>query len=161
VIGSWLVRPNERKELEYAPKVMPDVTTLPKSNRARILLPTLVCAMALAGPVPLIAQAKSHQHSITVRFNYDFRITPACTAGTKEGCVQEFVVYDVSAGAANRRRLASKSVGAWASGNVTDIVITSPRLAFEIGKHLIAVVARTPDGTESDVSRCTIWLKFK
>jgi hypothetical protein len=131
------------------------------SSRATPLLRVVLCAVIMAIAVFATGQGNSHRHAVTVTFNYDFQLTPACSAGAKKNCVQEFIVYDLSAGAANRRRLASKSVGAWASGNVTGISITSPRLAFEVGKHLIAVVARTPDGIESDAYKCTIWLPFK
>jgi hypothetical protein len=158
---TWQIRDNAEKELEYASKVARPVTATSNSKSARHLLRTLLCAVVLAIPVFALGQVKPHKHSLTVKFNYDFGLTSACSAGAKKNCVQEFVVYDLSAGAANRQRLASKPATPGASGKVMGITITSPRLPFEIGKHFIAVVARTPDGTESDLYNCTIWVELR
>jgi hypothetical protein len=115
--------------------------------------------LALAvGTLSLFAQTKSDKHSITVKFDYDFRITPACTVSSPKNCVQEFVVYDISAGSTSRTKLASASPPAGAKGLVKSISITTPSLLFESGKHRIAVVARTSGKVESDVNKCTTWV---
>jgi hypothetical protein len=159
--GTWQIRDNNKKEIQYASKVAQAVSATSNSKSARHLLRALLCAVVLASPVFALGQVKPHKHSLTVKFNYDFGLTPACSAGAKKNCVQEFVVYDLSSGAANRQRLASKPATPGASGKVMGITITSPRLPFEIGKHFIAVVARTPDGVESEVNKCTIWVNFQ
>jgi len=126
-----------------------------------LVLRAVLGLVLLAGSADALGQTAPHKHSITVTFNYDFRLTPACTAGARKNCVQEFIVYDLSAGPTNRRRLASKPADSSATGNVKGISIASPKLLFDPGKHLIAVVARTPDGIESDLYKCTIWLHFE
>jgi hypothetical protein len=159
--GMQSSRRSEEKELEYLPNVSQTISTQSKSKSARFFSCALLCAVTSLAPVSAMGHVKSHQHSITVKFNYDFGLTPGCALGAKKDCVQEFVVYDISAGPANRQRLASKPVDSGTTGRVEGISITSPRLPFEIGKHLIAVVARAPDGTESDLYKCTIWLHFR
>jgi len=95
------------------------------------------------------------KHSITVKFDYDFRLTPACTPKASKNCVQQFNLYDISLGVAIRRKLASHTVPTGATGLVTGITFTTPVLPFESGKHVLAVTAQRPDGAESDVSKCT------
>jgi hypothetical protein len=75
------------------------------------------------------------QHSVTVTFDYDFGLTPACSKKITKGCVEQFVAYDISAGANH-----------------------SSKLDFESGKHLISVTAQGPDGRQSRKSICTTWV---
>jgi len=104
--------------------------------------------------------ATSHgQHYVTVKFNYNFWRTPACSAKVKTACVQEFVAYDISGGAKNRLKLFEIPLPANTKGVVLGITGKSPqKLDFESGKHLISVVAREPDGSESKAEACTIWI---
>ena len=104
------------------------------------------------------AQTGSGRHSILLKFDYDFRVTHACTPGVKTNCVEQFEVYDVSAGLAKRTKLASMPVPSGATGLVKGISVTTPSLLFEPGKHLIAVTAQAPDGSESDPMKCTTWV---
>jgi hypothetical protein len=97
-------------------------------------------------------------HSLTVNFDYDFRRTPACSAKIKKRCVRQFVVYDISAGAAKRSKLFTIPVPRDARGPVNGITSTSPRLSLESGEHLLAVVAQYPDGAESRSRACTAWI---
>lgn len=127
----------------------------------------LLGAVVLTLVVLLLAYArpKPHKHSITVKFDYDFRLTPACSSDTTKGtdakkeCIQEFVVYDISVGSSRRTKLATIPVPAGAKGLVKGISGKTPLLLFAPGKHIIAVVARTPDGKESDPGRCTTTVK--
>ena len=60
-----------------------------------------------------------HPHrtiTIKVTFDYDFRITPACSAKVTQGCVQRFNLYEVSLGISKRAKLLSIPVPAGASG---------------------------------------------
>lgn len=103
------------------------------------------------------AGAASRTHKITVHFNYDFNATPACTSAKgNPKCVQEFVLYDISAGKAKRSLLMIIPVPQKPSGFVKGISATTPPLLFEPGKHFLAVVARMPDGTES--TPATVWV---
>ena len=126
----------------------------------------LLGAIILISPLFAHAKAKAHKHSIAVKFDYDFRLTPACASDAaritdaKRNCVQEFIIYDISIGVANRIKLASLPVPSGASGLVKDISFKTPPLTFASGKHIIAVVARTRDGEESDPSKCTTTLKL-
>lgn len=145
---------------------------------------TAFCAAAVAGtpPRPHAAQAPkpggtsnganstqgaappatSHGlHYVTVTFDYDFSRTPACSEKVTTKCVQEFVAYDISAGVKNRIKLFEIPLPAKAEGVVKGITGKSPtKLDFESGKHLIAVVAREPDGTESMHRACTTWIQI-
>ncbi|MGH9736992.1 MAG: hypothetical protein ACRD4X_00170 [Candidatus Acidiferrales bacterium] len=119
----------------------------------------------LAAPLVLVlvvasisSGAEKRKHTIKVSFNYDFRLTPACSPKTKGACVQEFVLYDISAGVSKRAKLMEIPVPRGATGFVKGITATTPRLDFESGKHLIAVVARMPNGVESKTGSCNIWV---
>jgi hypothetical protein len=98
------------------------------------------------------------QHSVTVTFDYDFGLTPACSKKITKGCVQQFVAYDISAGASHSSMLFPIPLPPNPVGAVHGIVATSPKLDFESGKHLISVTAQGPDGTQSRKSICTTWV---
>jgi hypothetical protein len=100
-------------------------------------------------------------HKITFTFDYDFRITPACSAEIKKGCVQQFNFYDISSGLATRVKLGSFPVPAGAKGLVKGISITTERRLFNPGKHMVAVSAQLADGMESDVSKCSTIVKIR
>jgi hypothetical protein len=100
------------------------------------------------------AQAPSAQHSLTVKFDYNFNFTPACSATVTEGCVQQFNVYDISGGTKNRIMLFSVPVPPGARGIVKGITQTSQRFVFEPGEHFLGVTAQTPNGKESDPAAC-------
>jgi len=100
-------------------------------------------------------------HSVTVKFDYDFSLTPPCTKEKASGCVEQFVVYDVrdmTFPIARRTQLFIIRLPRHAKGAVHGITGTSPKLDFEVGKHLIAVVAQARDGTESKTPACTTWI---
>lgn len=118
-------------------------------------------AIAFAA-LTLAARAKSSSHRISVKFDYDFRRLPPCSADVKDKkkCVDLFVVYDASAGWDKRTQLMTIPVPSGAQGMVKGISGTTPLLVFEPGKHLIAVVAQTPKGVHSDPNRCTVWVQI-
>jgi hypothetical protein len=100
-------------------------------------------------------------HFITVKFDYDFGKTPACSATVKTACVQEFIAYDISAGVQKRSKLFEIPLPAKPVGRVPGITWKSPtKLDFESGKHLLSVVAREPNGTESKHRACTTWIEI-
>jgi hypothetical protein len=99
-------------------------------------------------------------HKISFSFDYDFRITPACSRAIKQACVQQFNFYDISQGIAKRVKLGSMPVPAGAGGFVQGISATTAPLLFNSGRHLLAVSAQTPDGSESDLSKCTTIVKI-
>ena len=101
------------------------------------------------------------RHKITVRFDYDFRIIPACSPEMKLPCIEQFNFYDISAGTLKRVRLGSIPVPSGASGLVKGIVGTSEMLLFSPGKHMIAVSAQMPNGAESELSECTTIVKIR
>jgi hypothetical protein len=105
-------------------------------------------------------QTPSASHTITVKFNYDFKLTPACSAKVKANCVQVFNVYDISGGPAHRIKLFSVAVPVGATGAVTGITGTSPQLVFETGKHFFGVTAQTPSGSESDPGACQTFVQI-
>jgi hypothetical protein len=105
----------------------------------------------------LAAQA---MHKITFTFDYDFGITPACSSEIRLPCVQQFNFYDISAGIPKRVRLGSIPVPSGATGLVKGISGASESHLFRSGRHMIAVSAQMPDGTESDLSECTTIVKI-
>jgi hypothetical protein len=70
----------------------------------------LLCVVIVAAPLSSGGQTKSVKHSITVKFDYDFRATPACVSAVRKNCVEQFNLYDISAGLAKRTKLASMPV---------------------------------------------------
>lgn len=124
----------------------------------------LVPMSAAQKPTPSPPLAPTHGvHTITVTFDYNFLLTPACTATVTKDCVQEFVVYDISAGAskAQRHKLFSVPLPPNPSGMVRGIQATSPPLDFESGKHLLGVTALEPatnSSSESSPQACTTWI---
>ena len=118
----------------------------------RAALVSVLCARALA------AQSR---HTIKFTFDYDFGITPACSAEVKKGCVQRFNFYDTSGGVATRVKLGSLPVPTVANGLVRGISFTTERRLFSPGKHMVAVSAQLADGMESDVSRCSAIVKIR
>jgi len=118
----------------------------------RAALVSVLCARALA------AQSR---HTIKFTFDYDFGITPACSAEVKKGCVQRFNFYDISGGFATRVKLGSLPVPTVAKGLVRGISFTTERRLFSPGKHMVAVSAQLADGMESDVSRCSAIVKIR
>ncbi len=106
-------------------------------------------------------QADGSRHSVTVTFDYNFGLTPACSEKVTEKCVKQFNVYDISAGAEKRTRLFTIPADPGAKGVVKGITGTGPLLLFSPGKHLIAVVAQTPSGRKSDMMACVAWIKIK
>jgi len=113
-------------------------------------------AAVLVGLLPGGLQT-SHPHrmiTIKVTFDYDFTITPACSAKVTEGCVQQFNLYEVSLGISRRARLLSIPVPAGATGFVKGISATTEPYLFDSGRHRLAVSAQMPNGQESDLSKC-------
>ncbi len=103
--------------------------------------------------------ATSHgQHTVTVTFDYDCRLTPACSKKVTKNCVQQFVAYDISAGMKNATMLFPIPLPVFTKGAVQGITATSPLLEFESGKHLISVTAMGPDGRHSKRNLCTTWI---
>jgi hypothetical protein len=96
------------------------------------------------------AAPPSSKHTITVKFDYDFRRSPVCSANITTKCVQQFNVYDISGGSQNRVKLFSVPVPAGASGRMKGITATSPQLVFEPGLHFLGVSARSVNGDESE-----------
>lgn len=129
-------------------------------NSACVL--TFLLSVLLA---PLAGGGQS-SHKITVTFDYDFTHQAPCSSDSKHKhkkrklCVQDFVAYDISAGVRNRTKLVSIPVAQNAHGLVNGITATTPPLLFESGRHLIAVVAQTSEGVESDPSQCTVWVNI-
>lgn len=132
---------------------------LRSSRFNRRLLMYLAAPLALVLAVASIAAGvENRKHTIEISFNYDFRLTPACSPKAKGACVQEFVLYDISAGVSKRSKLMEIPVPRGATGLVKGITATTPPLVFESGKHLLAVVARMPNGVESKTGSCNVWV---
>jgi hypothetical protein len=135
----------------------------PKAGQAAIANARIAAAIPSTGQAtstpssPANAPATavpSAKHTITVKFDYDFSRSPACSAKITSKCVQQFNVYDISGGAQKRIKLFSLPVPARASGQMKGIAGTSPQLAFETGKHFLGVTAQWPDGKESQPTAC-------
>ena len=121
-------------------------------------LPFLVLASLVLAPV---VSPKPSMHKIRFTFSYDFRITPPCSSTVKERCVQQFNFYEISRGISNRVKLGSMPVPADATGFVKGIAGTTKPFLFTSGKHMVAVSAQMPDGSESDLNQCTKIIKIR
>jgi len=114
-------------------------------------------AQNVSSPAP--QAASSSKHTITVNFDYDFSKTPVCSKTVTKACVQEFTVYDISAGFTDRTKLFSIPVPPGETKLVKGITGKSPLLLFESGKHRIAVTAQLAGGKESDIDASTTWVE--
>lgn len=112
----------------------------------------LLCSNVLASP---------SKHKITFTFDYDFGITPACSAEIKKGCVKQFNFYDISVGIPKRVPLGSRPVPVDATGLVKGISFTTKRRLFKPGKHRVAVAAQLENGLESDLEKCAVVVKMR
>jgi hypothetical protein len=130
------------------------------ANPMRLIVARTLVATVLIGLLSGSVQTTQAKHTISCTFDYDFRITPACSPKVTEGCVQQFNLYDISAGIPKRVKLASIPVPAGASGFVKGISATTDPLLFESGRHLLAVTAQMPNGLESDFTKCTTIVKI-
>jgi hypothetical protein len=122
-------------------------------------------SVALTSFVPMSAymqtQVKARptsKHTITVTFNYDFSKTPSCSATVKKSCVQQFNVYDLSAGFETRTKMFSIPVEPGQTKLVNGITGKSPLLMFEPGRHKLGVTAQMAGGPESPVEASTTWV---
>jgi hypothetical protein len=120
------------------------------------VLTAILASLLYAGVV-----APQSRHKIAFTFDYDFRITPACSPEVKNACVQQFNVYDISAGISKRVKLGSFPVPAGATGLVKGISVTTQPRLFNHGKHMLAVSAQLANGIESDPRRCTTIVKIR
>jgi len=128
-------------------------------NRVRMSADFTLHRLALLGLCSLLCTAaiypQESTHKISFTFDYDFGATPACSRKVTTGCVQQFNLYDISQGTTKRVKLGSIPVPAGASGQVKGISGITEPLLFNSGKHLIAVTAQLPDGSESNPRKCT------
>lgn len=99
-------------------------------------------------------------HKITFSFDYDFGITPPCSSRVKQECVQQFILYDISAGIPKRVKLATFAAPDGATGFVKGISGKTESLLFNPGKHMLAISAQMPNGLETDLSKCTTIVKI-
>ena len=119
----------------------------------------LLMAIALVSLLAGNGQTSQRTHRISVVFDYDFRVTPACSPEVAQGCVQQFNLYDISAGIPKRVKLGTIPVPDGAAGFVKGISATTEPLEIKSGKRKLAVSAQMPDGRESDLSKCTTKVK--
>jgi hypothetical protein len=109
-------------------------------------------------PAPLQSDP-ANEHTITVKFDYDFQRNPSCAEKPElKTCVKQFVVYDVSG---RTFKLFSIPVPDGARGLVKGIEGRSPRRIFLPGKHLIAVTAQNANGVESNVNAAKVAVKVR
>jgi len=121
-----------------------------------ILQTFLVFVVAASAGLVLLSR---RDRTVTVTFDYDFRLSPACSPKLTKKCVKQFNVYDISPGV--RTKLFSIPVPAGAAGSVKGITGTSPPVPLSAGKHTLAVTAESVEGTESDSSACATTVKVK
>jgi hypothetical protein len=134
--------------------IIPRVTPAPGAAKtAAPQTPATPPAPSAAKPAATLTPPA--KHTVTVKFDYDFSRSPACTANLTAKCVQQFNVYDISGGAAHRIKLFSIPLPPNPSGQIRGITGTSPQLSWEPGTHFLAVTAQWPTGDESNPAVCT------
>jgi hypothetical protein len=106
-----------------------------------------------------LAVAIPHKRKVTVTFNYDFNLSPACSLTLTKNCVRQFNVYDTT----DKKlvKLFTIPLPADATGFVKGITGTSPPLNLRDAEHILSVTAQEADGTESDFGACTIRIRIK
>lgn len=100
-------------------------------------------------------------HRITFTFDYDFSVTPACSTKVTQECIQQFNLYEISAGISNPKKLGSIPAPIGATGYVKGVTVTTEPFLWLPGKHRLAVSAEMPNGRESDLSKCTTIIKIQ
>jgi hypothetical protein len=127
----------------------------------------LVFAAALAAVFPGVVRAQSShaqaapgRHTVTVRFNYDFKPVHACSAKPRKRCVAKFNVYNVTVHG-QRYLLFSIPAPAKARKEVLGITGTSKPLPLAPGQHMIAVTAVWNNGVESRLHASTTMVIVK
>ena len=78
----------------------------------------------------------------------------------KEKCVKQFNFYEISRGIGERVKLGFMPVPTDATGFVKGITGTSKPFVFTSGRHMVAVSAQMPDGSESDLDQCKTVIKI-
>jgi hypothetical protein len=109
---------------------------------------------------PDFVGAQEGMHRISFKFDYDFGSSPACSKKVTTKCVQQFVLYDISAGIDKPTKLGTVPLPEHTKGLVKGITATTEPILFNPGRHMIAVVAKMADGSESDLRRCTTIVKI-
>jgi hypothetical protein len=109
-----------------------------------------LCSLLFTGAI----YPQESTHKISFTFDYDFGAIPACSRTVTKACVQQFNLYDISQGTSKRVKLGSIPVPDGASGQVKGISGATEPLLFNSGKHMIAVTAQLPDGSESNPRKC-------
>jgi hypothetical protein len=127
-----------------------DLARNPMKSRLAILIALLVL-LWLTFNTPL--SAATRKRTITVRFDYDFKLSPACSTTTTKKCLKLFNVYDITA--RKREWLFSEPIPAQACGFIKGITVSSPPLPLVPGKHVLAVSARSANDAESETNVCT------
>lgn len=131
------------------------------ANMTRRLLTAIFVSLLLGEVLASQSEKSQSRHTITFTFDYDFRISPACSAGIKKDCVQKFIFYDISLGMARKVPLGSRPVPTDATGLKKGITFTTERRLFKTGKHMVAVAAQLENGSESDLQKCTAIVKIR
>ncbi|MGA8143182.1 MAG: hypothetical protein WB987_04750 [Candidatus Acidiferrales bacterium] len=116
----------------------------------------VVVSLMIAGAC--LAQEQSVKHTISVKFDYDFKLNHACSPTVTTNCVMQFNVYDISSKPPTK--LFSIPVPAGATGPVKGITGESQPLVFEPGKHLLAARAELANGKESKKHACEVWIEI-
>jgi hypothetical protein len=91
---------------------------------------------------------------IAVKFDYDFRLSPACSLMRTKNCIKQFNVYEMNA--EGRTKLFSIPIPGGGVDFVKGISGTSPPIVLPAGELIVAVTAESADGLESDPGECTM-----
>jgi hypothetical protein len=115
------------------------------------------CAMLLL--LVNVVVATPGQHTVTATLNYDFTVDNACSATVTTGCIKQFNIYDLTAGA--KTLLFSIPAPSGANNQVTGITGTSGTLTMKAGLRTFGATAQMADGTESDPNASTATVTVK
>jgi hypothetical protein len=119
-------------------------------SRLAILIPLAALSLLTSN---MLVSGSPRKRTITVRFDYDFRLSPACSTSSTKKCVKLFNVYDITGG--KTKWLFSVPTPAQAFGYIKGITGSSRPLPLVPGKHVLAVTARAGDDAESETNVCT------
>lgn len=109
--------------------------------------------ISLGAPAGAQAALSGNLHTLTVNITFNFANVPGCTSAQTTGCIKQFNVYNVTAGA----KTLIFSIPAPAAAATSQVVTaTSPTFAAMPGNVVFAFTAATPDPLESAAVNSTV-----
>ena len=109
----------------------------------------------LALLVPVLLWAAPAQHTVSAKFDYDFKRFHACKGKEDKPCVVQFNIYDIPR-KGNPVKLFAIPAPPGAKKHVKGIFGDSAPVELSPGPHTFAATAQLSNGKESDPRFCVV-----